>query len=77
MAITVDGKKYKVTESGGYNHDVGAYCKWVSTPEGERMVVGSPGRWRFWTAKDRTRPLREAMEKGWTPEKGWPQEPRE
>lgn len=72
MAIMVDGVKYKVVESTGYNHDIGAYCKWVKTPDGEKMVVGSRGRWRFWTAADRARPILEAMEKGWTPENGWP-----
>lgn len=74
MAIMVAGKKYKVVDKGCYNHDIGAYWKRIATDEGEKMVVGGPGRWRFWTAADRTRPLREAMERGWTPEKGWPKE---
>lgn len=63
--ITVEGQSYKVVESGGYNQDIGKYWKRVQTPDGEKMVVGSPGRWRFWTAADRTRPLREAIAKGW------------
>lgn len=70
--ITVEGSQYKVTDKGCYNHDMGAYWKRVETPDGEKMVVGGRGNWRFWTAHDRTRPLREAMERGWTPEKGWP-----
>ena len=62
MAITIDGVKYKVVETFGYNHDTGCYAKRVQTPDGERMAV-SPvargGKWRFWTAKDRTEPLRQ------------------
>lgn len=72
--IEVEGKKYKVTDKGCYSHDFGAYWKCVATPDGEKIVVGGRGSWRFWTAFDRTRPLREAMEKGWTPENGWPKE---
>ncbi len=71
--ITVEGTTYKVTDKGHYNHDVGDYVKWVQTPDGEKMVVGSRGRWRFWTAEDRTRPLREAIAKGW-PKPGWDKE---
>lgn len=72
--IEVEGKKYKVIDKGCYNHDIGDYWKRVLTPEGEKMVVGTRGRWRFWTPADRTRPLREAMARGWKPEKGWPKE---
>lgn len=75
MAITIAGVKYKVIDSGGYNHDVGSYWKVVETPDGHhKMVVGGRGRWRFWSAADRVRPMHEAMEKGWTPEKGWPKD---
>lgn len=72
--VMVAGKKYKVVDSGSYNHDIGAYWKRVATDDGEKMIVGSRGSWRFWAAADRTRPLREAMEIGWTPERGWPKE---
>jgi len=68
--ITVEGQPYKVTDSGSYNHDIGQYWKRVATPDGEKMVVGTRGRWRFWTARDRTRPLVDAIAKGW-PNPGW------
>lgn len=68
--ITVDGIAYKVTDKGCYNHDIGSYWKRVETPDGEKMVVGSRGFWRFWTPADRTAPLREAIAKGW-PRKDW------
>jgi hypothetical protein len=70
MAVTIAGKKYKVVDSGCYSHDFGSYWKIVETADGDKTIVGSPGRWRFWTASDRTRPLREAIEKGW-PRKDW------
>lgn len=75
--INVQGTAYKVTDSGSYNHDIGSYWKRVQTPDGEKMVVGSRGHWRFWTAEDRTSPLREATARGWTPERGWPKEKTE
>lgn len=50
--------EYKVTDKGGYNHDIGKYWKRVQTPDGEKMVVGRPGFWRFWTPEDRTQHLR-------------------
>jgi hypothetical protein len=62
MAITIDGKKYKVVESLGYNHSAGCYAKLVQTDDGEKMAVSHMargGRWRFWTAADRTEPLRQ------------------
>lgn len=65
MAITIDGKKVKVTSNLGYNHDVGAYVKEVEIDGKRQMAVGRPGHWRLWTAADRTRPLREAIAKGW------------
>lgn len=63
--INVQGTPHKVTDKGSYSQDIGHYWKMVSTPEGEKMVVGRPGFWRFWTAADRTRPLREAIARGW------------
>jgi hypothetical protein len=61
MAIKIDGKSYKVVENLGYNHSAGCYAKLVQTDEGEKMAVSHMargGRWRFWTAADRTEPLR-------------------
>jgi hypothetical protein len=63
--ITVEGERYKVVDSGRYNHKIKAYCKWVETPEGKKMVVGSRDNWRFWTARDRTQPLLDGFKKGW------------
>lgn len=65
MPITINGRQYKVIDSGGYNHDIGAYWKMVKTPDGNLMVVGSRGSWRFWHPSDRTKPLREAIARGW------------
>jgi hypothetical protein len=65
MAITIDGRKVKVLSSLGYNHDVGAYVKEVEIDGQRQMAVGGPGRWRLWNAADRTRPLREAIARGW------------
>lgn len=62
MAITIDGKKYKVVEDLGFNHSAGCYAKLVQTPDGEKVAVsplGRRGHWRFWTAADRTAPLRQ------------------
>jgi hypothetical protein len=63
--ITVQGEIYTVTDKGCYSHDIGHYWKMVQTPDGEKPVVGRPGYWRFWTPADRTRPLREAIARGW------------
>lgn len=47
MAITIDGKKYVVTENIGFSHDLGCYVKAVSTPDGERIAVKRGGIWEF------------------------------
>ena len=70
MAITIHGRKVKVLDSMGYNPDIGEHDKMVEIDGKRRMAVGGPGRWRLWTAKDRTEPLREAFERGW-PKPGW------
>lgn len=61
--IQVEGVKYGVAENLGFSHDVGMYAKVVYTPTGEKMAVRHRGSrlWRFWSAADRVRPLREAM----------------
>lgn len=59
--IEIDGTKYPVTESLGYVHSVGAHAVEVETPDGFRKAVKRGGTWRFWTAEDRVRPLREAL----------------
>lgn len=62
--IMVEGRQYKVTDKGCYSHDIANYWKRVETADGEKLVVGRPGCWRFWTAEDRTIPLRKALTDG-------------
>lgn len=59
--ITVEGKKYKVTEDLKYQISIGEYAKEVMTEDGPRIVVGGRGNWRFWTAEDRVLPIKSAM----------------
>ena len=47
MAITIDGKKYAVTENIGFSHDLGCYVKAVLTPDGERIAVKVGIKWEF------------------------------
>lgn len=49
----------KVTESLGYNHDAGAYCKFVEFEGREVLVKRQTGEklWRPHTAKERVQPL--------------------
>jgi len=64
--IEIDGKRYKVVESVGYNRDIGGYVKIVTTLDGEKTAVKQGRRsWRFWTARDRVQPLVDAIERGW------------
>ena len=65
MAITVNGKKVKVLDKGGYNCDIGMQTKVVEIDGKPVRVVGSAGYWRVWSPADRTRPLREAIARGW------------
>lgn len=69
--VMVAGQKYKVIDIGAYSHDMGYYWKIVETPNGPKTIVGTRGQWRFWTAEDRTKPLRDAIAKG------WPNKPKE
>lgn len=62
--ITVDGVKYPVTEQPAYDSNIGCQRAFVQTPDGEKAIV-KHGAWRFWTAQDRTAPLREAVARGW------------
>ena len=65
----------KVTESLGYNHDAGAYCKFVEY-EGKEILVKRPQGMKLWrphTARERVAPLiehlaREARERRTTPD---------
>ncbi len=50
--IEVEGARYKVTESLGYQHG-GGHAVYVATPDGERVAVKRGGRWTWWTAEDR------------------------
>lgn len=61
--ITVEGEQYTVVDKGSYNHDIGHYWKRVLVDGKEKVVVGRPGFWRFWTAKDRTEPMRNLKQK--------------
>lgn len=66
--IEIDGQRYRVEESLGFQHSMGVYAKRVRTEDGFKMAVKHPGGlWRFWTTEDRTRPLREAIARGWKP----------
>lgn len=59
--IEIDGKKYTVTDSLGFVQDVGAYVVEVETPDGFKKAIKRAGKWGFWTAHDRTQPLREGL----------------
>jgi hypothetical protein len=61
--VTVDGCKYPLVESLGFNHDVGGRAWIVKTKDGEKTAVGPIMRARFWTPTDRVRPLREYLER--------------
>ena len=68
--IEIDGQPYKVVESMGFVHSIGLYAKVVDDAGTERMVVKRGKSWVFWTASDRTEPLRKAIENGWKPGDG-------
>ena len=56
----------RVTESLGYNHDAGAYCKMVEF-EGREMLVKRPQGMKLWrahTALERVQPLADWMARG-------------
>jgi hypothetical protein len=65
--IDIEGEKYLVVESLGLNHNVGTYCKLVRDGDRERMAVKRGGKWVFWTAQDRVKPLLDAIACGWRP----------
>ena len=46
-----------------YNHDVGANTAWVKFDGREFMAVRKNGAWRKWTARDRTQPLIDHIER--------------
>ena len=59
--IEINGIQYKVTETLGFQPSAGVYAKTVDVGGESRMAVKCPrGKWRFWTSRDRTRPLRES-----------------
>ena len=64
-SIEIEGNRYKVLESLGYNHDAGCYAKIVADGDRERMAVKQAGGWRFWSAADRVKPLVDAIKRGW------------
>jgi hypothetical protein len=61
--IVVEGGRYPVVESLGYNQDMGARAWIVQTQNGEKTAVGPSTKARFWTPADRIRPLREHSER--------------
>jgi hypothetical protein len=63
--IEIDGKRYKVVESMGFNHDIGRCAKIVKDADRERVAVKESTGWRFWGAADRAQPLIDAIERGW------------
>lgn len=56
--ITVEGKKYKVTEDMGFNHSTGVYAKYIEVDGVETVVTRIAGskEWEFWVPK--IRPLK-------------------
>ena len=60
-SIEIDGTKYKVLDSLGFDHSIGAYAREVQTDSGPKMAVKQHGRWRFWTTVDRITPLVEEI----------------
>lgn len=55
----------KVTESLGYNHDTGAYCKFVEHEGREILVKRHTGEklWRPHSARERVQPLIDHFER--------------
>ena len=49
--IEIEGEKYTVTESLGFQG--GYHAKFVKTPDGERVAVKRGVRWIWWTARDK------------------------
>ena len=67
-SITVDGKKYKVTEQPCYHGSIGCQAAMVEVDGKDKFIV-KQGKWRFWTPLDRTAPLRAALAAGTWPVK--------
>lgn len=57
--ITVDGGRYRVVETLGYQPSAGVYAKEVRDGDGYRIAVSERrgGPWRFWTTRDMVQPL--------------------
>jgi len=54
--LTVEGKKYKVSEYLGFQHSTGTYNYFVYDEHGdEKNAYRFPGskEWKFWTANNR------------------------
>lgn len=46
--ITIDGRKYKVIESMGFQHSRGVHVKAIETSAGEKLAIKYPGGdWQF------------------------------
>jgi hypothetical protein len=60
--IIIDGEPYLVVESLGFVQDIGERAWIVMLPNGsERTAVGTAKNARFWGARDRIRPMVEAI----------------
>jgi hypothetical protein len=58
VSIEVEGARYKVLDSLGWQASAGVFAKEVETPDGPRVAVRSRrGLWRWWTARERVQPL--------------------
>ncbi len=74
IAVLVDGEtlQLSVTESLGYNADVGGRVNCVMHEGKERKAVQRGGVWRLWGAQDRVQPLIEHIEREARAGRTWP-----
>ena len=55
--LMINGTRYPIVESLGFNQEVGANAWIVITLAGEKMAVGHRSNAQFWTPRDRVAPL--------------------
>jgi len=53
LQVEINGKRYEIVDSLGFNHSCGMYAKVVKTKKGEKVIVKHCGTWKFWGIKDR------------------------
>jgi hypothetical protein len=56
VKVMVEGKWYKVLEDLGYQPGAGR-VKIVETDNGNKSIVRENCLWRWWTAKDKIKPI--------------------